>query len=367
MRKSVLNLMLLRHVVPVAAVVALLLQSVPAYAAAALPPGQKQERHVRWFYPSQLPYGTVETGTGNLGSRPAAGAFLTLPFMGPHVVTSLFDHCYPDYGTNARLCRYDGVQASSGVGGPDPTFTAGFAQTPGGHDYLYYDGHDGYDYGLTYEPVAAAAPGVVKLANWLDPNCHTCLSGMTIEINHGNGLLSFYGHLSRIDVSKGQYVRRGQVIGMSGSTGTATGPHLHFGVYYVNGSGPVDPYGWSGSYPDPYLLDLGDLWLSGSPRFADVPMPAVTVTATADISDPTAVDVAWSSPGGGTRFQVSVVTQDGKMTPWLSGVAAGSSVFHGVPNQTYWFWASATTDLGWSDAGGSSEVRLPRVNHGQAV
>jgi murein DD-endopeptidase MepM/ murein hydrolase activator NlpD len=359
--------MRLRHVILFGPVVALLLQSVPASAAEALPPGQKQERHVRWFYPSQLSYGTWETGTADIGSRPAPDAFLTLSFMGPHVVTSLFDHCYPDYGTNGRLCRYDGVQASSGVGGPDPGFTAGYAQTPGGHDYLYYDGHDGYDYGLTYEPVAAAAPGVVKLANWLDPNCHTCLSGLTIEINHGNGLLSFYGHLSRLDVAKGQYVRRGQVIGISGSTGTATGPHLHFGVYYVNGDGPVDPYGWSGSYADPYPLDRGDLWLTGSPRFAGVPMPAVTVTAGADPVDPSAIDVAWSSPGGGINFQVNVVTEDGRIRPWLAQVGVGSAVFHGQPNQSYWFWASATTDLGWSDAGGSAQVRLARINHGQAV
>jgi len=41
----------------------------------------------------------------------------------------------------------------------------------------------------------------------------------------------------------------------------------------VNGNGPVDPYGWSGSFPDPYPKDAGDLWISGSPRFADVPLP----------------------------------------------------------------------------------------------
>src|SRR5260370_20229717 len=98
--------------------------------------------------------------------------------------------------------------------------------------------------------------------NLLGPNCNECLSGMTIEINHGNGLLTFYGHLSRIDVSKGQYVSRGQVIGISGMTGTATGPHLHFGVYKLNCSGcPVDPYGWGGASPDPYLGDVGDLWI----------------------------------------------------------------------------------------------------------
>ena len=350
------------------ALIPMLLQSTPVQAREALDPGQKQGRYVRWYYPSQLSYGTVETGSGDSGSSPAPGAFLTLPFIGPHIVTSLFDHCYPTYGTDGQVCRYDGVQASSRVGGPDPTFSEGYALTPGGHDYLYYDGHDGYDYALTYEPVAAAAPGTVMWADWLDPNCHTCLSGLTVQINHGNGLRSFYGHLSRIDVAKGQHVQRGQVIGLSGSTGTATGPHLHFGIYYVNRTAsPVDPYGWSGSYPDPWPIDLGDLWLSGSPRFADIALPHLTVTAVRDPADPTAIDVSWSSPGHGNTYQLSVVGLDGVLKTWRSNVGTGSAVFHGRPDLTYWFWGSVTTDLGWTDGAGSAMVRLPRLNLGQPV
>ncbi len=141
--------MRIRHLIAIAAVAPLLLQSVPAHASQALPPGQKQDRYVRWFYPSQLSYGTVETGAGESGLGPASTAFLTLPFMGPHIVTSLFDHCYPDYQVNGRICRYDGQFATQSTGGPDPGFSEGYAQTPGGHDYLYYDGHDGYDYALT--------------------------------------------------------------------------------------------------------------------------------------------------------------------------------------------------------------------------
>src|SRR5229473_1070378 len=367
-RRPGLNLMRTRHLIALAAFAPLLLQSAPVHAEQALPPGQKQSPHVRWFYPSQLSYGTVETGTGNTGVAPSPSAFLTLPFMGPHIVTSLFDHCYPDYGVDGQVCRYDGVTASGHAGGPDPSFTEGYAQTPGGHDYLYYDGHDGYDYALTYEPVAAAAPGTVKSAGWLDPNCHECLSGLTIEINHGNGLESFYGHLSQVNVVKGQYVRRGQVIGISGSTGTATGPHLHFGIYDLHRSQTaVDPYGWSGSYPDPWSWDRGDLWLTGSPRYADVPLPAVSVTATQDPTDLNSIDVSWSSPGGGARFQVYAVLQDGRMKPWLAGVGPGSAVFNGRADQSYWFWVSVTTDLGWTDAGGSTPVQTPRPNHGQAV
>ena len=343
----------------------LFLYGVPVQAGYAEPPGQKQGKYSRWFYPSQMSYGPIEDGAGSIGSGPAPGAFLTLPFMGPHYITSIFDHCGPDYGTHGRVCRYDGQVASSKVGGVDPTFDAGYAQTPGQHDYLYYDGHDGYDYGLYYEPVAAAAGGTVMIANWLDPNCHTCLSGLTVEINHGNGLLSFYGHMSELNVAKGQSVSRGQVIGISGSTGTATGPHLHWGIYRMYGGGPVDPYGWSGSYPDPYPKNMGNLWLGGAPRFAPVAMPNLRVSAAASPDDPTAINVSWSSPGGGNSYKVYIGSSNGTMTLWNGNTGPGSAVFHGKDGQTYWFWVSVRTGLGWTDAGGSELVAVPRGIHGE--
>src|SRR5260370_5858745 len=173
--------MRIRHLIAIAAVAPLLLQSVPAHASQALPPGQKQGRYVRWFYPAQLSYGTVETGAGESGTGPASAAFLTLPFMGPHIVTSLFDHCYPDYGVNGRICRYDGQFATQSTGGPDPGFSEGYAQTPGGHDYLYYDGHDGYDYALTYEPVASAPPATAPSAALPHPNCPPSFTALTAE------------------------------------------------------------------------------------------------------------------------------------------------------------------------------------------
>jgi len=345
---------------------ALLLSALPAQAHSALPPGHQPIKYARWAYPSQTAYGPLETGTANLHEAPSGGAFLTLPFMGPHYITSLFDHCGPNYNISGHICRYDGTVASAKVGGPDPTFSAGYAQTPGGHDYLYYSGHDGYDYGLTYESVAAAAPGRVLLANWLVPNCHTCLSGLTVEIDHGNGLMTFYGHLSHIYVSKGQYVARGQVIAQSGMTGTATGPHLHFGVYYIDGNGPVDPYGWSGSGADPYSKDLGDLWLGGSPRFASVAMPNVTVNAVPLPGDASSFHVGWSSPGLDT-FTVYVVGADGSPRMWLTSNGDSSATFHGKLGGTYWFWAYATSNLGWTGGGGSYVMTVPHVNHGEAT
>src|SRR5260370_6898715 len=82
-------------------------------------------------------------------------------------------------------------------------------------------------------------------------------------------------------------------------TGTATGPHLHFGVYNIHrAQTPVDPYGWSGSYPDPYSWDQGDLWLTGSPRYPGIALPRGRVGASTFSGDPAASPGSWSSPRG---------------------------------------------------------------------
>src|SRR3974390_955606 len=120
------------------AVVLQLFVAVSAHAAEALPPGTKAGPYSRWSYPSQMPYGAMEYGNSVTGEAPSSGAFLTLPFIGPHYITSIFDHCSPDYGVNGKICRWDGALAAKNAGGPDPGFSEGYAQTPGGNDYLYY-------------------------------------------------------------------------------------------------------------------------------------------------------------------------------------------------------------------------------------
>ena len=85
-------------------------------------------------------------------------------------------------------------------------------------------------------PVQAALAGVV-LGTGNTDLARGCYSfGKWVMLTHGNGLSTLYSHLSSIDVAKGQSVGTGQTIGLSGMTGYATGPHLHFGVYATQGT-----------------------------------------------------------------------------------------------------------------------------------
>ena len=83
--------------------------------------------------------------------------------------------------------------------------------------------HTGLDFrGSTGDPVRATATGTVETAGWNGGY------GKMVEIDHGNGFSTRYGHLSEIDVKVGQTVKIGQIIGRVGSTGRSTGPHLHY-------------------------------------------------------------------------------------------------------------------------------------------
>jgi murein DD-endopeptidase MepM/ murein hydrolase activator NlpD len=94
--------------------------------------------------------------------------------------------------------------------------------------------HTGIDLrGETGEPVRATATGRVTIAG------REGGYGNMVEINHGDGLATRYGHLSEISVKNGQVVRIGEVVGRIGSTGRSTGPHLHYETR-INGEA-VDP------------------------------------------------------------------------------------------------------------------------------
>jgi murein DD-endopeptidase MepM/ murein hydrolase activator NlpD len=94
--------------------------------------------------------------------------------------------------------------------------------------------HAGIDIGAGWgSPIVAAADGQVVGAGWGGGY------GREVQIAHGGGITSLYGHMSEIVASPGSYVRAGQVIGYVGSSGLATGPHLHFEVR--SGGQPVNP------------------------------------------------------------------------------------------------------------------------------
>ena len=89
--------------------------------------------------------------------------------------------------------------------------------------------HSGLDFRAAVgTPIYAANAGIVKLAQDL------FYSGNIVIIDHGMGVFTNYAHLSRMDVAPGQYVKRGQQIGLAGATGRVNGPHLHWGAK-VNG------------------------------------------------------------------------------------------------------------------------------------
>ncbi len=83
--------------------------------------------------------------------------------------------------------------------------------------------HYGVDFGSTRKAkIHATAPGVVRRAGWKGRY------GRYIEIDHGNGVITRYGHLHKIYVKRGQKVKFQQKIGLLGNSGRATGPHLHY-------------------------------------------------------------------------------------------------------------------------------------------
>lgn len=109
-------------------------------------------------------------------------------------------------------------------------------QHQGETSYLYKGKpHNGLDIGASLgTPVYAAADGMVEAVDNNDINYYRKYQyGKYILIKHENNLATLYAHLSRYVVNRGAQVKRGDIIGYSGSTGYSTGPHLHFGVYWA--------------------------------------------------------------------------------------------------------------------------------------
>ena len=130
---------------------------------------------------------------------------------------------------------------------PNTELKANFAQV---RSYLYQgrevdrQTHLGLDLASTaHAPVPAPNSGRVVFAGWMT------LYGNAVIVDHGYGLMSLCGHLSRVDVAEGDDVERGQIVGASGATGLAGGDHLHLEVFLHGQS--VDPLEWL----DPKWID----------------------------------------------------------------------------------------------------------------
>ena len=94
--------------------------------------------------------------------------------------------------------------------------------------------HYGLDIGLNKgDTVRSAFDGVIRISKW------GWGYGNVIVIRHTNGLETLYGHLSASKVVPNQFVKAGDVIGLGGSTGRSTGPHLHFEIRYLGV--PINP------------------------------------------------------------------------------------------------------------------------------
>ncbi len=97
-------------------------------------------------------------------------------------------------------------------------------------------GHNGIDIGIPIgTPVMSAGVGTVMGTGDTDTACPGASFGKWVFVQHNNGLSTLYAHFSVIKVSKGDKVNAGDVLGYSGMTGYATGPHLHFTVYASQG------------------------------------------------------------------------------------------------------------------------------------
>ena len=117
--------------------------------------------------------------------------------------------------------------------------THGRISSPYGRRYSPFGGrsrefHHGLDIATrSGMPIFCMWPGIVTRARWAGDY------GLMVEVYHGKSIITRYAHMSRILVPHGKYVTRGQILGLVGSTGRSTGPHVHFEIRFRNKS--VDP------------------------------------------------------------------------------------------------------------------------------
>ncbi len=327
----------------------------------------------------------------------APGAFTMrcpVPNRTPYTaaINSAFDHSMSSpYTANQVVMAYTGESGTVRDNAVSPSVVNGFslysykksdgsvfvvngnyngANTPA---TLHYDGHPGIDFKTTDQAangqinVLAAAAGTAHWVVGSDFN--------TIYIVHGNGYTTHYLHLSQRIAGDGASVTAGQVIGVSGDTGAAGSPHLHFEVKLNNVE--VDPYGWEGTGADPYTRATNLRLWEGAVPTPTVVTPTIspngggftgsvtvslacatsgaTIRYTTNGVDPTASSTAYSAPFTLTA-PATVKAKGFKSGANDSGIV--SAVFTGVtPDYPSATWSAAATGNYEAGSRGSSAVR----------
>lgn len=209
----------------------------------------------------------------------AVAPFLYPPYPGRASQESIFDHSTPNYTFDNRIVGFTGDEARKNCPSPAPPGIpppqSGVCNAGSGAywsyslgDWMYYDGHDGVDYGISYRPVYAAADAdQIVYAGWWDPQNHKINLGIYVRLHHSNGYNTYYGHMSSVAVQSCStagciFAPHGEMLGISGTTGNSSGPHLHFTVRNPAGKS-VDPYGWQGTGADPWVNNQREsLWVA---------------------------------------------------------------------------------------------------------
>ncbi len=224
--------------------------------------------------------------------------FMHRPYYGNLTVsqrtTSFVDHDKPWYVNDGIFVRYDGMRWTN----------VAIGSCTGGVNC--YDGHNGYDLNLRFESVLSVAAGTVIRAGWYDPMNHQSALGLWAAVDHGNGYVTAYGHLSALTVYNGEKVGTQWQLGTSGTTGSSTGPHLHMATYYLPNWSATDPFGWTGNYPDPNVVPDNYLWVNNAGTSYTV--PNLSGNGSAVYPGATMVDdgsSGWSSTGSWTSSTAS--------------------------------------------------------------
>jgi murein DD-endopeptidase MepM/ murein hydrolase activator NlpD len=109
-----------------------------------------------------------------------------------------------------------------------------YAGEVAGYGYPHF--HDGVDAGVpSGTELIAPCDGLITWAGWSADGY-----GLAVGIQHDSGCYVWMGHMSRVDVAAGGRIRKGQHLGLSGSTGNSTGPHVHVGAHYGHWPVPYD-------------------------------------------------------------------------------------------------------------------------------